>query len=108
MFGFLLLGAAGALYFVPTLVASRRDHHQRTPIFVLNLFLGWTFLGWVVALVWSLTAIPGATEARAEQHAGVEARRKSWEEEDAARQATESPGEVTYEISDDGSGFRRR
>jgi hypothetical protein len=26
------------------------------PIFVLNILLGWTFLGWVVALVWSFTA----------------------------------------------------
>jgi len=24
-------------------------------ILILNLFLGWTFLGWVIALVWAFT-----------------------------------------------------
>lgn len=44
-----------ALYFLPTLVAQG-DHHKNTAgIFVLNLFLGWTFIGWVVALVWAVS-----------------------------------------------------
>lgn len=56
---FLLLILCGALaiYFLPTLIAVRRGHHNGTPIFMLNLFLGWTFLGWVVALIWSFSAI---------------------------------------------------
>ena len=37
------------LYFLPTMVAFNRHHHQRGAIFVLNVFLGWTFLGWIVA-----------------------------------------------------------
>jgi len=37
------------LYFAPTIVASLR-HHQAGSVFVLNLFLGWTLIGWVVAL----------------------------------------------------------
>ncbi len=45
------------LYFLPAIVAHRRDHHNKAAIFILNLFLGWTFLGWVGALVWSLTAV---------------------------------------------------
>lgn len=44
------------IYFVPTIVAGFRDHHSQAPIFALNLFLGWSVLGWVGALVWSLTA----------------------------------------------------
>jgi hypothetical protein len=40
----------GLLYFLPTLIASHRKHHQQASIFVINLFLGWTFLGWVIAL----------------------------------------------------------
>lgn len=47
----------GLCYFIPALIASRRKHHQRTAIFLLNLLLGWTFLGWVGALVWSVTAV---------------------------------------------------
>jgi len=54
-----LIGAVlGALlYFVPTVIAFVRDHHSRIAILVLNILLGWTFIGWVIALVWSLTAV---------------------------------------------------
>lgn len=36
------------VYFFPSLVATGRKNANT--VFVLNLFLGWTFLGWVVAL----------------------------------------------------------
>jgi hypothetical protein len=51
LLGVLLLG--GALYFLPTIV-GRYKRNSRA-IFVLNLFLGWTLLGWVAALVWAMT-----------------------------------------------------
>jgi hypothetical protein len=46
----LLLG----LYCLPGLIAYRRGHPKRVAIGALNLLLGWTFLGWVAALVWAL------------------------------------------------------
>lgn len=45
--------ALPVLYFLPALIASRRQNRQWRAITVLNLFLGWTFVGWVVALVWA-------------------------------------------------------
>ena len=51
---FALIAAAIASYFVPTLVAGIRNKRNTLAIFALNLFLGWTFLGWVGCLVWSL------------------------------------------------------
>jgi hypothetical protein len=42
-----------ALYFLPTLVARSAQHRQSTAIFLLNLLTGWTFFGWVIALVWA-------------------------------------------------------
>jgi Superinfection immunity protein len=45
--------AAIALYFSPGAVAATRHHPNRMPIFLLNLFLGWTLVGWVAALVWA-------------------------------------------------------
>lgn len=54
LFWLLLIGLA---YFLPTVVAAMRRHHQGGAIFLLNLLLGWTFLGWVIALVWSATAV---------------------------------------------------
>jgi len=41
------------LYFIPSMFAFNRDHDQKAAIFVLNLLLGWTILGWVGALVWA-------------------------------------------------------
>jgi hypothetical protein len=36
-------------------VAASRKHNNEGAIFVLNLLLGWTFLGWVIALIWAPT-----------------------------------------------------
>jgi len=41
------------IYFLPDWVAQSRGHPERGSIFILNLFLGWTFLGWVAALIWA-------------------------------------------------------
>jgi hypothetical protein len=47
------------LYFLPTLIAFSRDHHQKIAILLTNLFLGWSGLGWIAALIWSATATRG-------------------------------------------------
>ena len=41
------------LYFIPAIVG--RNKGNATAIFWLNFLLGWTMVGWVVALVWALT-----------------------------------------------------
>lgn len=51
------LAVAIALYFLPGIIAANRGHPNGGSIFLLNLLLGWTFLGWVVALVWSVSSI---------------------------------------------------
>lgn len=38
------------VYFLPTLLAR----HDRGVIFLINLFLGWTIIGWAFALIWGL------------------------------------------------------
>jgi T4 superinfection immunity protein len=45
-----------ALYFLPTIIASGRHLYERGAIAMVNLFLGWTFLGWIAALIWAITA----------------------------------------------------
>jgi hypothetical protein len=42
-------------YVLPSAVAVWRHHPNAVAISALNLLLGWTVLGWVGALVWSLT-----------------------------------------------------
>lgn len=43
-----------ALYLIPTFIARARNHKNKTAIIALNIVAGWTFAGWVVALVWAL------------------------------------------------------
>jgi hypothetical protein len=52
-----LAAVAVALYFLPCLFAGWRDHPQSGPILLVNSFIGWTGIGWVVALSWSLSSI---------------------------------------------------
>jgi len=46
-----------ATYFLPTIVATIRNHPNALSICLLNFFLGWTLLGWLGALIWSAHAI---------------------------------------------------
>ena len=50
-----MLIVAVLLYFLPTVVALIRGHLSALAIFLLNLFLGWTLIGWIIALIWSCT-----------------------------------------------------
>lgn len=43
-------------YLLPSIIAAKRGHMSSGAILALNLLAGWTALGWVVAVVWSLTA----------------------------------------------------
>jgi hypothetical protein len=43
-----------AVYFVPTIIALARHARNSLAIVLINIFAGWTFLGWVAALVWSI------------------------------------------------------
>lgn len=51
--GFIFIGLLVALYFLPTIIGRKKAN--RTAIFWLNFLLGWSFVGWVVALIWALT-----------------------------------------------------
>ena len=44
------------IYFLPAIVACRRNHRQAAAIILLDLFLGWSLIGWVAALVWAATS----------------------------------------------------
>ena len=45
------------LYFAPTIVAFWRRHRSAGAIALLNIFFGWTIIGWIVTLFWSQTAV---------------------------------------------------
>jgi hypothetical protein len=45
---FLIFSTLAALYFLPSIIGLRK--RNAGAIFVLNLLLGWTVIGWVVSL----------------------------------------------------------
>ncbi len=45
------------IYFIPSLIAVLRGHQNALAIFMLNLFLGWLFIGWVLAMIWACTEV---------------------------------------------------
>jgi len=54
LFGLMLLG----LWLAPIIIADRRHHRQIGPIVIVTLLLGWSGIGWIVALAWSLSSNP--------------------------------------------------
>ena len=43
------------LYFLPTIIAINKSKRNTGAIIALNFFLGFTVIGWVIALIWALT-----------------------------------------------------
>jgi hypothetical protein len=50
---FPLFGLPFLMYFLPSIIALARSKRDLLSIFLLNLFLGWSIIGWIVALVWA-------------------------------------------------------
>jgi hypothetical protein len=44
-------------YCLPLFIAIRRQHRNTMAIGAVNIFLGWTIIGWFGSLVWSLTGV---------------------------------------------------
>jgi len=53
LFFFPFFGFGSFLYFLLFIVALARSKRDVLGIFLLNFFLGWTVVGWVVALIWA-------------------------------------------------------
>jgi len=52
-FFFPFFGFGFVLYFLPTIIAAMKSKRDIVAILLLNLFLGWSVIGWIVALVWA-------------------------------------------------------
>ena len=53
--GVVLIVLIGIVYFFPTVAAISNKKSNTTSIFIVNLFLGWSLIGWVVALAWAFS-----------------------------------------------------
>ena len=55
----LIAVALVGFYILPSIIAFCREHDRTSSIVVLNLLIGWTVFGWILALAWACTqAIP--------------------------------------------------
>ncbi len=45
-----------AIYFIPVIVAYIRKHNNILAITIMTLMIGWTFFGWLAALLWALNS----------------------------------------------------
>ena len=52
------LAAAVAIYFLPALIADRRHRTDLLTVALFNAVLGWTVVGWVLALYWAVQRNP--------------------------------------------------
>lgn len=43
------------IYFLPAFIAGYRTHKDHTNILLVNMFFGWSFVGWIVVLIWALS-----------------------------------------------------
>lgn len=43
------------IYFIPAITGYMAKKKNKQAILVLNLLLGWSIIGWIIALVWATT-----------------------------------------------------
>ena len=55
--------AAFLAYWAPWITAWRRHVPNVGAVFVVNLFLGWTVIGWIIALAMAVRSVPSVTAA---------------------------------------------
>ena len=40
-------------WLLPAIIANKRDHPRRIAIYYLTGLLGWTGIGWIIAMIWA-------------------------------------------------------
>jgi hypothetical protein len=67
----LVVLAIGALvYFLPSIIGSKRQVNNSGWLFVVNLLFGWSGLGWIVCMLWAVCGQTRAQDAYWRQQAG--------------------------------------
>lgn len=60
-----LLALLALVYFLPAVIAKQRGCKATAGIVIVDIFLGWTFVGWVVALAWAASGESGVPQVNA-------------------------------------------
>lgn len=88
----LVMFALGAgLYLLPTIVAVTQHRNNVAAIAAINILLGWSFVGWIVALVMALTKDAQPVQVvQVQQHVGYPPMGY------ASQPPQQQPGQVQY------------
>jgi hypothetical protein len=54
----IVFGLGFLVWLLPGFIATARKHHNATPIWLVTIFCGWTFIGWMIAFIWAFTNPP--------------------------------------------------
>jgi len=63
---FMVIGGVW-VYFLPAIIASLRGKDGTGGVFLLNLLLGWTVIGWAAAFIWAFTGSTKISRQRDEE-----------------------------------------
>lgn|SRR3989338_2070072 len=74
------IATIGTLYFLPSIIAGMKRKENAISILILNIFLGWTILGWIGALIWAYTGTPSPRAAAWDKEFEQEVRHKGYRE----------------------------
>ena len=77
--GFIVL-ASLFFTFIPGMIASARGHDSQLAIWLVCFLLGWTGIGWIVALIWSFASTGHTTTVIVERERSR--RRREYDEDD--------------------------
>ncbi len=50
-----------SFFMLPTLIAVKKNNNNILPVLIVNLVLGWFFLGWIIALIMALKSTPATS-----------------------------------------------
>lgn len=70
----IILVAVSIVYFMPWYIAVLREHPRRFMIGLLNLLLGWTLIGWLIAFLWAGSKINARHAEEGAEQAPIEGR----------------------------------
>lgn len=66
----LLVVGGIVLYFLPAIIAYKRNHANKGIILLIDFLLGWTFLGWAGCLVWAFIDTDGSKASNMTRNIG--------------------------------------
>ena len=66
----LLVVGGIVLYFLPAIIAYKRNHANKGIILLIDFLLGWTFLGWAGCLVWAFIDTDGSKTSNMTRNIG--------------------------------------